>query len=72
MNSLYIKVGSVTNAQRAQRLLRSKGYRAQIKRIENPSPSDGCGYAVLVKANDDAPLEILSSGGIEIKGVEKR
>ena len=45
--TLYIKVGSITNAQRSQRSLRQKGYKSIIKKLENPSPQDGCGYMVV-------------------------
>lgn len=70
--NLYIKVGSITNAQRAQKILRSKGYRAQIKKIDNPSPGDGCGYALLVDTQSDEPLTILKKNGISIRGAEQR
>lgn len=68
--SLYIKVGSITNAQRGQRVLRSKGYKAEIKKIENPSQTDGCGYALEVMSSDEAPVEILKKSRIQIRGVE--
>ncbi|MCH5320425.1 MAG: DUF3343 domain-containing protein [Eubacterium sp.] len=68
--TLFIKVGSITNAQRGQRLLRSGGYKAQIKRIENPSKADGCGYALEVNASDDEPVNILQRNRITIRGVE--
>lgn len=72
MINLYIKVGSITNAQRGQRLLRAKGYKAQIKRVEKPTDDEGCGYLLAVKAENKMPVDILSSNGIEIRGVEKR
>ncbi len=68
--NLYIKVGSITNAQRGQRILRSKGYKAQIKKIENPSKTDGCGYALEVSSDDDTPVKILEKNKIKIRGVE--
>lgn len=72
MSDYYIKVGSITNAQRGQKLLRSKGYKAQIRRSENPSDSDGCGYMLVVSADSDYPLSVLSSNGIDVKGAEKK
>lgn len=69
---LYIKVGSVTNAQRGQRLLRSKGYIPRIRKAENPEQTDGCGYAIEVQSADNTPVEILEHGRIEIRGVEER
>lgn len=67
---LFIKVGSITNAQRGQRVLKNYGYSANIKRVANPSKEDGCGYAVDLYTNDSTPVSILSSNGINIRGVE--
>ena len=61
--TLYIKVGSITNAQRSQRSLRQKGYKSIIKKLENPSPQDGCGYMVVVNTYTE---------GIQIRGVERK
>lgn len=65
-----IKVGSVTTAQRGKRILHSKGYSAKIKRIENPQPTDGCGYLISVKSDDDSVVNILKNAGIRVIGVE--
>lgn len=65
-----IKVGSVTNAQRATRLLKSKGVKAGFHRMENPLPQDGCGYAVSVSDKKTA-LEILQNANIKVLGVEQ-
>lgn len=70
--NLYIKVGSITIAQRSVNILRSKGYKPQIKRIDNPSKEDGCGYAVEVYSQGDEPVEILERNAIKIRGVEYR
>lgn len=70
--NLYIKVGSITNAQRGMRALKKHGYKPTIKKIDNPSPGDGCGYVLVVKASDDAPIDILSKERINIKGVDSR
>lgn len=68
---LYIKVGSITNAQRGIRALKFHGYKSQLKRLENPSKTDGCGYAIVVRAQDDEPIKILEKNRIRIKGVEQ-
>lgn len=66
-----IKVGSVTNAQRAMRLLRSNGYRPILGRMEKPLPSDGCGYIIKLTANDkNAAVALLRNSGVTILGVE--
>lgn len=70
--TLYIKVGSITNAQRAYSVLRTKGYKSQIKRLENPTAQDGCGYVVAVNSYTDEPIDILINEGIGIRGVERR
>lgn len=47
-----IKVGSVTNAQRGAKLLRSNGISASVSRLEKPSAADGCGFVLSVDASD--------------------
>lgn len=47
-----IKVGSVTNAQRGAKILRNNGIRAVVYRLEKPSASDGCGFALGVDASN--------------------
>ncbi|MDD6604201.1 MAG: hypothetical protein PUE73_07750 [Eubacteriales bacterium] len=65
-----IKLGAITNAQRAQRLLRAKGYKPTLSRIKNPQPGDGCGYMITVNA-DNGVMDILKENGINILGVEE-
>lgn len=67
---LTIKVGSITNAQRGQRLLHTYGYKASIKRIENPSKAEGCGYALSLTANSNDPVKILQKNGVAVRGVD--
>ena len=69
--TLYIKVGSITNAQRSQRSLRQKGYKSIIKKLENPSPQDGW-YMVVVNTYTEEPISILIKEGIQIRGVERK
>lgn len=70
--NLYIKVGSITNAQRGLKILRSKGYKPQIKKIENTSQTDGCGYVLALHADNDEPVTILEKNRIKVRGVEER
>lgn len=65
-----IKVGSVTNAQRSMRILKSRGYRPTMSRMENPKKTDGCGYVIKVYCEDDKVLGILKASGISVLGVE--
>ena len=52
-----IKVGSVTNAQRGVKILRSNGISTSVSRLEHPGAADGCGFALRVDASDlNAPL----------------
>lgn len=67
---LYIKLGSVTNAQRAYKILYSSGYKPRIKRIENPDKSEGCGYAVELACDDEKPIDILEKNRMKIRGYE--
>lgn len=67
-----IKVGAITNAQRGARLLRYKGYKPTISRIENPKPGDGCGFVIIVnKSVLEDSLSLLKQNGIRIMGVEE-
>lgn len=65
-----IKVGSITNAQRAMRLLRNRGYKASLSRIENPSENDGCGYVVKINSKVEEAVAFLKSSGMEVLGVD--
>ncbi len=65
---LIINAGSITNAQRAVKILRSTGYRPQLRRLEKLS--EGCGYALEVNASDNEPIVLLERNGINVKGVE--
>lgn len=70
--SLYIKVGSITNAQRARRALQQAGIKSYLQRLQNPMPGDGCGYVVVVNQTAENALVILENNGIRILGVESR
>lgn len=67
-----IKVGSVTNAQRGVRALKSKGYKASLGRIKNPHPNDGCGYVIKTFSDSEqAVVRILENAGVSVLGVEE-
>lgn len=68
---LYIKVGSITNAQRGQKILRQNGYKASIKKTDEPVMSDGCGYTLVLRASDRTPVRLLSKAGISVRGVDE-
>lgn len=66
---IYIKVGSITNAQRAKSVLMKNAIQSEIKRTENPKPGDGCGYAITVKKADEAKaLRLFDKNGIRVLG----
>lgn len=68
-NNLYIKVGSITNAQRAKSVLMKNSITSEIKRIEDPKPGDGCGYIIKVKKSEESKaISILQKNGIRIIG----
>lgn len=68
---LYMKVGSVTNAQRGAAALKRQGYKPVIKRLENPTKTDGCGYVIVVKAQDDEPVNIVEKSGVRVRSVDR-
>lgn len=66
------RLGSVTNAQRAKKVLLQKGIHAYMLRIAAPSKEDGCGYAVRVQCSEPAYItELLSDAGIRVIGVDR-
>lgn len=65
-----IKVGSVTNAQRGARVLKSRGYKVNIRKLEHPSKSDGCGYVLRINSESEEALTILKNSSIKVTGVE--
>lgn len=65
-----IKLGSITNAQRSKNILESYGIRSRLIKLQNPSSSDGCGWALEINSNCDKPLYILKRNGIVVRGVE--
>lgn len=68
---LAIKVGSVTNAQRGAKLLRSRGYKPVISRMESPQPDDGCGYVLKLSTYEkEEVIRLLRTNGISVLGVE--
>lgn len=66
-----IKVGSVTNAQRGVKILRSNGISTSVSRLEHPVAADGCGFALRVDASDcERSVELLRRYKIRIIGDE--
>lgn len=66
---IYIKIGSVTNAQRASSVLKKNRIKSQIIRMDNPQPGDGCGYMIKVNKEESEAVHILQNNGIRILGV---
>jgi hypothetical protein len=63
---IYIKIGSITSAQRAAALLREGGINALSKELENPQAGDGCGYMVGVNEKNFFKVKnILGRRGIK-------
>lgn len=68
---LYIKVGSITNAQRAKNVLNKNKIKASVKRLDNPKPGDGCGYVVKAEESNRNIIEILEKNSIRVLGYER-
>ena len=68
---ISIKLGSITNAQRAQRELAKRGFSFRVSRLSDPKAGDGCGYVLRVNAKEkNEVIHILKKSGINILGVE--
>ena len=70
--SIYIKAGSVTNAQRARAVLMKNGIKSYLQRLENPGPGDGCGYVLKTEERNKDVAQILEESGVRILGVDYR
>ena len=69
--SFVIKLGSITNAQNANKLLLKNGIVTKVSRLTNPKAGDGCGYILRAKSADrEKIIHILNNSGINILGVE--
>ncbi len=69
--SFVIKLGSITNAQRAHKLLLKDGIITKVSRLPNPKAGDGCGYVLKANVKDKTKIiHILDNSGINILGVE--
>ncbi len=71
MKGHIIITGTVTNAMRAREVLGRNGYNSQIMRVK-ASPTNGCGYGVLVQRNLEEALSILKENGIKLLGIIER
>ena len=66
-----LNVNTITNAQRAVKLLNRIGVTSYISREKNYTKRKGCGYTVeLYSENIEAVKEYLLSMGISIYGVD--
>ena len=65
----YIKIGSITNVQRARVVLKRHSIKSTVERIENPGPGDGCGYMLKISENNKDAADLLRNNGISILGV---
>ncbi len=66
-----VKVGTVTNAQRAKYALAEKGIKSTVSRLKHPKKGDGCGYVIQVTCEDiDRVIAIIERENIKIRGVD--
>ena len=66
-----IKVGSVTNAQRGAKGLKSAGYRVYVHEQLRRSPAYGGGELLRLEDGDGEALALLRQHGVRITGVEQ-
>lgn len=64
-----IEMPSITYAMKAQKLLRSKGYLCNVRRISGNS-SRGCSFSISVNEKEDIVRKILESNGIMFGNTE--
>jgi len=66
---IKVKVGSVTNAQKAKRVLLNNGIYAKIQRAVQIKKGDGCGYSIVFVGQKEPALHLLKQAGIIIISV---
>ncbi|MBQ6380106.1 MAG: DUF3343 domain-containing protein [Clostridia bacterium] len=69
MAEIRVKVGSITNAQKARKALVRNGINAGVKRALQIKKGDGCGYSVVFYGDREQGLNIIKRAGIKIISV---
>ena len=65
MNDYLLTCRSLTYAQRTQRVLSNKGFRANVQRTPAEASREGCGFSVKLRgANLSAALGVLKGAGL--------
>lgn len=70
MQNVYIKFTTQTAAERARRVLSSKGIPSALKRNPRPNHKEGCGYALFLSGDPAGALRLLEKEGIAHNGAE--
>ena len=71
MKGHIIITGTVTYAMRAREILNRNGFNVQIIRVK-ASPTNGCGYGVVVHRNLEEAISLLKENEIKLLGVTER
>ena len=67
MQTIYIQVGSITYAMKANKLLYKNGIKNTVIRNTDFRKSLGCGYSIELKENNlQKAIQILRNNGIKI------
>lgn len=66
MRENLITTGTVTYAIKGRDLLRKKGFKAKIEKLNSGKGGSGCVYAIAVEGNTAAAKKILREAGIKI------
>lgn len=70
MKVYVITFRSVTHAQRAEQVLREKGFRVLLRRTPRWMESQGCGYCLQMTLGDVLPVvSMLRSRGVPLRKV---
>ncbi|MCL2487707.1 MAG: DUF3343 domain-containing protein [Oscillospiraceae bacterium] len=81
MEPITLNVSSVTNAMRAQTLLRQNGIRTAVGRVSDPGGSSGCGYHITITGSiglgqetpeqiQEKALRLLKAAEIKVRNGE--
>ena len=68
MKKEYLLLNTITNALRAQEILRRNGFQAPLTRLPKNIVGRGCGYCLLVSRDPERAVKVLHDAGIKLYG----
>ncbi len=72
MDKYIISVGTITHALKGRDIIKKKGFDARVERRTRDIGKYGCGYAIIVTADDLEKIKsLLNNSSIKILNIQK-